>query len=288
MSAPTKTILVTGVTGQVGGELAKRLVAAGADVRGLTRDASHARAALHGARAVQGDFDVPSTLAAAFAGAQSAFFVAPASPRLAELGGHFFEAAKNAGVRHVVIVSSATIQFEPRPAIGHWHWELEQRLEASGLGWTMLRPGNFASNVLRWVPMIRGQGTVFQPYGDAKSSPIDPHDIAAVAFTALTTPNHEGKRYTLTGPELLSAREQVEKIGKVLGKVIRFIDVPEDGARRGMIGAGMPELMADAVLEVVRASATSGGFKTTTVRDVTGREARSFDDWLRDTAAALA
>jgi len=283
------TILVTGATGQIGGELARLLVAAGADVRGLTRDPLRAASAPAGARLVQGDLEQPATLASAFAGAEKAFFVASASPRLAQLGQHFADAAKHAGVRHVVIVSSSTVLFEPRPLIGQWHFELEQRVEASGLPATMLRPGNFASNVLRWESMIRGQGSVFQAHGDGRSAPIDPRDIAAVAFQALTTARHEGQRYALSGPELLSAREQVERIGRALGRPVRFVEVPEERARQGMTGAGMSALMADAILELLRAGAASGReLLTDTVREVTGRAPRSFDEWLRDHLTALA
>jgi uncharacterized protein YbjT (DUF2867 family) len=104
-----------------------------------------------------------------------------------------------------------------------------------------------------------------------------------VAFTALTTPGHEGKTYVLTGSEAMSVREQVEKIGRALGKPLRFVEVPEEGARRGMMSSGMPEMMADAILELVRASTRpSESLVTTTVRDVTGVTARTFDDWLRD------
>jgi uncharacterized protein YbjT (DUF2867 family) len=282
-------ILVTGITGQIGGELAKLLVAADAEVRGLTRDPSKARMAPAGTKLVQGDLEDPSTLGAAFAGADRACFVASAGPRLERLGTHFLDAAKRAGVRHVVIVSSAAVLIEPRPAIGRWHLELETRVEASGLAWTILRPGPFASNAWRWAAMIRSQGTVFQPYGDARTAPIDPRDIASVAFSALTTPNHEGKRYTLTGPELVSVREQVHQMAKVLGKSLRFVDVPEDGARKSMLGVGMPEIMVDGILELIRANAEGrASLQTTTVREVTGREARTFNEWVRDHAATFA
>jgi uncharacterized protein YbjT (DUF2867 family) len=283
-------ILVTGVTGNIGGELARLLVGAGQQVRGLTRDVSKAPASLGaGVSLVQGDFARPETLPAALAGVEKAFFVANAGPRLAEVGGVFFDAARDAGVRHVVAVSSGTVEYEPPGAIGRWHLALEERLKATGLAWTMLRPGNFASNTLRWAPMIRTQGAVFAPHGDGKTAPIDPRDIAAVAFAALTGQGHERTTLTLTGSEVVTPREQVEKIGAVLGKPLRFVEVPEEGARAGMLRAGMPEVMADALLEVIRTGARSGkAFKTTTVRDVTGNVARSFDDWLRDHVAAFA
>jgi uncharacterized protein YbjT (DUF2867 family) len=144
------------------------------------------------------------------------------------------------------------------------------------------------ANSLRWAGSIRGQASVFAPNGDGRSAPIDPKDIAAVAFVALTRAGHQGKTYPITGSELLSAREQVECIAKALGKPVRFVEVPEAGARAGMLKSGMPELMVDAVLELIRAGAQgTHPFKTTVVRDVTGREPRTFADWVGDNVAAF-
>jgi hypothetical protein len=55
-----------------------------------------------------------------------------------------------------------------------------------------------------------------------------------------------------------------------------------------MMSSGMPETMADAILELVRAASKSNGFKTSNVLDVTGKEARSFREWVRDNLAAFA
>jgi uncharacterized protein YbjT (DUF2867 family) len=180
-----------------------------------------------------------------------------------------------------VLLSSDTTLMEPIGAIGRWHLAAEQQLEATGIAWTMLRPGNFASNVLRWVPMIKAQGAVFGPAG-GKSAPIDPYDIASVAVKALTTAGHEGKKYHLTGPELLTAAEQVDIIGAALGKALRYVEVPDEGARAGMLRSGMPEALADAVLELVgQARAGRGPASTTTVREVTGAEPRTFAMWVK-------
>jgi uncharacterized protein YbjT (DUF2867 family) len=282
----SRTILVTGVTGQIGGELAKLLASAGADVRGLTRDPSKASAGR--IPLVRGDLEAPETLGPALAGIDSAFFMGPTGPKLGDVAKQFFRAAKAAGVRHVVALSSGTIEISPRPLIGQWHLELESELESSGLTRTTLRPGSFASNTLSWVPMIRGQGSVFHPYGDARSAPIDPRDIASVAFSALTAPGHEGKTYPLTGPDVLTTREQVEVIAAAIGRPIRLVEVPEAGARKGMLSSGMPDIMVGAVLELVRAASKSKGFKTTAVHDVTGKEVRSFAEWVRDNRAAFA
>ena len=274
-------ILVTGATGDVGGEVVRQIVAAGQKVRAFARDPAKAARLVPGVEVARGDLQQPETFAAALDGVTKLFLMAGAQelPAIAE---HAVPAAKRAGVQHVVLLSSSTTLMEPRVTIGKWHLAAEELIEASGLAWTMVRPGNFASNALRWAPMIKAQGAVFAPAGGGKTAPIDPYDIASVAAKALTTPGHEGHKYALTGDEVLSAADQVAIIGAALGKTLRFVEVPAEGARMGMLKSGMDEAMADALLELMT-SGRSGGeaHRTSTVRDVTGVAPRTFEAWVR-------
>jgi uncharacterized protein YbjT (DUF2867 family) len=280
-------LLITAARGNIGRELVRLLHEAGHKVRAMSREPAKARFGA-GVEVVTGDFTRPDTLPAALAGVDKAFFATEASPELARLGGHFVDAAKAAGVHHVVAVSSGTIAMQPPVAIGRWHLELEERLKSSGLACTFLRPGNFASNTLRWAHTIRTQGAVYAPHGSGTSTPIDPRDIAAVAFHVLTRSGHEGKTYTLTGPDPLTPQEQVERIAKAIGKPLRFVEVPEEGARQGMAKSGMPAFMVEAILELIRGGTRAGaGVKTSTVLEVTGQEPRAFDEWAKDNAAAF-
>jgi uncharacterized protein YbjT (DUF2867 family) len=251
-------ILVTGGTGNIGSEVVRLLVEAGAPVRVLTRDSG--KASTHGGRAqiAQGDLGRPETLGAAFAGVEKLFFVSPGANAVPALAAHAIDAAQKAGVRHVVMNSSSTILTDPMISIGRWHLEGEEILKGSGMAWTVLRPGNFASNALRWAGTIRSQGAVFGVRGGAQSAPIDPRDIAAVGARALLDAGHEGQTYVLTGAELMSMEEQIGIIARVIGKPVRFVEVPEAGARAGMLKSGMPEVMVDALLEMYRAYRTSG------------------------------
>ena len=101
---------------------------------------------------------------------------------------------------------------------------------------------------------IKAQGAVFGPGGHGKSAPINPHDISSVAAKALATRGHEGETYVLTGEELLSAAEQVDIIGAAIGKPLRFVDVPEAGARAGMLKSGIDQVMVDALMELHEAA----------------------------------
>src|SRR5258708_16327514 len=102
--------------------------------------------------------------------------------------------------------SSGVIRSNPKNPIGVLHREVELLIEESGISWTVLRPGGFMSNALRfWADTIKSLATVFNPTGDGKSAPISPYDIAAVAAVVLSTTRHERKNYDLTGSELLCA-----------------------------------------------------------------------------------
>ena len=272
-------ILVTGATGGVGGEVVRQLLAAGEKVRVLARDPAKA-AKLGPAFVVKGDLLDADAFAPALAGVAKLFLMAGAQD-VPAVAANAASAAKKAGVRHVVLLSSSTILMDPPVTIGGWHLQAEQALEAAGLACTMLRPGNFASNALRWAPTIKAQGAVFTPGGDGKSAPIDPYDIASVAAKALLTTGHEGKRYVLTGEEVMTVAEQVAIIGAALGRPLRLVEVPEAGARAGMAKSGMNDVMIEAILQLMRGGGGGGeALRTSTVRDVTGVAPRTFAAWV--------
>jgi uncharacterized protein YbjT (DUF2867 family) len=285
--AHAETILITGATGNIGREAVRLLSAAGERVRALTRTPAKA-ATLGAAEVAEGDLTDAASVARAMAGAARALVVVPGAEQMPAVAPIVFAEAKKAGLAHVVFVSSGTIGIQPPVAIGRWHLEAEAHLKATGVAWTMLRPGNFASNALRWAATIRAQGAVYAPSAGGETAPIDPRDIAAVAAAALTRPGHAGATHVLTGEELLSPAEQVEAIGKALGRTLRFVELPEDKAREGMVRGGVSATLADALLELHRAGreGRNAGISTT-VRDVTGRPARRFGEWVADHVEAF-
>jgi uncharacterized protein YbjT (DUF2867 family) len=273
-------IAISGASGNIGSEVVRQLAAGHVAIRALSRDPSKLKAPA-GTHTAKADLLDAETLDAAFAGAEKLFLMASAMdvPRAAA---NAVPAAKRAGVRHIVMVSSATIAIEPEPAIGRWHREAEEVVRSSGLAWTFLRPGNFASNTLRWAGMIRSQGKVFAPAGGL-TSPVDPRDIADVAVKALTTSGHDGATHVVTGGELMTPAQQLATIAAAIGRELRLVEVPVEAAVANMVRAGTSEVLAKAVVElIVAAREGREHFITTTVRDVAGHEPRTFADWVRD------
>jgi (4-alkanoyl-5-oxo-2,5-dihydrofuran-3-yl)methyl phosphate reductase len=281
-------ILVTGATGVVGSEVLRQLAASGKKVRALVRNrASAAKLGPH-VELVEGDFEKPETIAAALQGVDAMYLLVPASPSLPKQEAAAIDAAKRAGVKHIVKHSVMGAQYEPGIAMGRWHRAGEKLLEASGLKWTFIRPTGFMSNAFQWVQSIKGQGKVYQPMGEGKLAVVDPRDIAAVAVKALTEPGHEGKSYDVTGGEALSMAEQVKILGDAIGKPLTYVDVPDTAAKDGMLKMGMPEAVVDGLLEFT-AMVRSGYAATMTdsVSKVTGKPPRKFGDWARENAAAF-
>ncbi|GAA4936365.1 NAD(P)H-binding protein [Streptomyces coeruleoprunus] len=275
-------ILVTGATGNIGSALLKELHARGVGpLRGLTRDA--ARAVLpEGVEPVEGDFADPASLKPALEGVRSLFL-------LSRLGSDadILEVARQAGVEHVVLVSSITVQTHPHLGPAGENLAVEQLLKASGMAWTILRPTQFASNALMWADSISGQETVYAPYAETALPTIHPADIASVARVALTEPGHRGRTYALTGPEPVTARQQVEAIAAALGREVRFAEISRRRARAQMVAVFGPDA-ADAVLDVTGGDVNHELLMVRdTVPRVTGTPARPFQQWAAENADAF-
>jgi uncharacterized protein YbjT (DUF2867 family) len=283
-------ILITGATGTTGREVVGELQRLGASgVRAVVRDparASFVRDA--GFETVEGDFDRPETLDAALEGVERALLLTPPSPLTYVYQRDFIEAAKRAGVRRVVKLSAVGADADAPEGFGKWHGQAEEFLKASGLGWTILRPNFFMQNLLGQAHAIATQGAIYQPGGDARASLIDARDIASVAARALTDEGHEGKTYTLTGPEALSYAEAAAKIAEATGKDVRYVSLTPEQFREGALAQGLPEWLVSA-LELLNELFASGDAAEVTedVRRVGGKEPTTFGEFARDHAAAF-
>ncbi|MFJ3921923.1 NAD(P)H-binding protein [Streptomyces sp. NPDC090022] len=275
-------ILVTGATGNIGRALLTELHARGAGpVRGLTRDA--ARAAFHGtAEVVEGDLAEPASWEPALEGVRSLFLPSGLGP-----DADILAAARRAGVRHVVLVSSITVRTHPHLDPARQHTAVEHMLEESGMAWTILRPTQFASNALMWADTIRAHGTVRAPYPDVALPTIHPADIAAVARTVLTEPGHQGRTYALTGPEPVTARQQAGAIAAALGREVPFAGISRQEAYARM-AAVFGDDAADAVLDVTGGDVNDELLRVRdTVAQITGSPARTFRQWAEENVAAF-
>lgn len=278
-------ILVIGASGKVGGQAVPRLVEKGLAVRTFSRDPSKIDALGLGVEAVRGDLEQADTIPPALEGVDRILLVAGGWDIPAEET-NVIEAAENAGVGHLVLLSSLGV--EAGVASGPLHGPGEARLRASSLSWTILRPSVFMANALMWRDTINAQGVFYESTGTGCHAMIDPVDVGQVAAEVLSGPGHDGVTYELTGPEAISSADCASALTAVLGREVRHVDIPDEAFRHGMSDAGAPPLLVDSLARYY-AMVKAGEFDmvTPTVPELLGRPARTFGQWALQNAAAF-
>jgi uncharacterized protein YbjT (DUF2867 family) len=278
-------ILVTGSTGNVGSRLVNRLSSAGHSVRAFARKGEKAKFS-DGVEVAVGDFMDKDSLRRAMDGV-SKMYLLSAGHELAQHEANAIDAAKAARLELVVKHSVAGAQYKASD-FPRWHRAGEERLEASGLPFVFIRPATFASNAAYWAGTIKSHDTVYGALAETALPVIDPEDIAEVAAKVLTTAGHAGKAYEISGPESLTTAQQVDAIGAVLGRPLKYVNVPDDAARKSMNEMGMPGPYVDAMISLIQLLRSFGRIEPTgDVQTVTGRKPRTFRQWAEANAGAF-
>lgn len=285
------TIVVTGATGSVGGQVVAQLAGRDVEVRAVGRNARALGdlARRHGVEPYVADLTAPDSLAPAVDGADAVFLVFPsvagdavAAETVAELG----------RARRIVYLSAiglppdtpddADTSDEPRGILGS-HALLERLVRRGAKEWTFLRGGGFATNTLAWAGQIR-RGDEVRWFGPRIARPlVHEADLGAVAVRALLEEGHQGAVYELTGPERVTQEQQVAAIGAALGRPLRFVDVGEEGAVA--LFDGVPPELARDIVRAQMAMTDDPEPVTTDVPRLLGRPARTYARWARDHVA---
>lgn len=279
-------ILVTGATGNVGSELIRELVEEKQPVRAFVRHRTPARAvALEGVEFAEGDFEKPETFGPALTGVEQLFLLIPSSLKVEEQQCQFVDAAKRSKVKRIVKLSQFGANECTRGRFQRYHGGVENYIRRSKIAYTFLRPNLFMQGLLNFQGTIAGQGAFHLPAGDSPVSVVDVRDVAAVAARALVDRRHDGKTYEITGPEAITHAEMAESLSRATGRTIKFVDIPPDSMREKLVEMGMERWRADGLIEDYdhyrRGEAAA---VTSTVREITGAEARTFDEFARDYA----
>jgi uncharacterized protein YbjT (DUF2867 family) len=230
---------------------------------------------------LQADLLHPESLEPALDGADALFLLTSAEWHVG--GGDLvgvLDAARAAGVRRVVMLSSQGVGTGRHPS------GLEDAVTGSGMGWTLLRPGGFASNDLAWSESVRGLRTAFTPSADIALPVVDPADIADVAAAVLLADGHDGRVYEITGPAPISPRERIAAIGSVLGEEVRLVEQPRAEARAQMLQF-MPEQAVEATLDILGEPTPAEQRVSPDVERVLGRPPRAYAEWVGRNVAAF-
>ncbi|MFI0424401.1 SDR family oxidoreductase [Spongiactinospora sp. 9N601] len=277
-------ILVTGATGSIGRYLVRELLERDLPVRAFVRDAAKGRAL--GCEFVLGDFDDPSSLAAALKGVDRVFLngsgVVPADGEqpMVRQQRTAIDLAREAGVSQVVKLSV----WQPRPggklSVGA-HWAIEQHLKESGPPWTILQPNAFMQNFLTGQAAFTMDGDLHGAYGDGRMSYIDCADIAACAARLLADGGGIGETYALTGPEALDHHTIAARLSRTIGRTVRYQDHSPEEFASILTAQGVPAWFAsDAAALYAETAAGHLAATTPAVHALTGRPPRTFDDFL--------
>ncbi|MGA6156332.1 NAD(P)H-binding protein [Stenotrophomonas sp. NPDC087984] len=279
-------IVVTGATGNVGRPLVEALAAVGEQVTAVSRRPTGTELP-EGVRHHRADLADPGSLRPALDGADALFLLFAGEPLTGEQPvRELLETAGSAGVGRVVVLSSQAAVTRPQ-AISHAPLRsLEEAVRASGLDWTVLRPGGFGSNAFAWAGSVRTRRTVAAPFGDVGLPVVDPADIAEVAAATLRGRGHAGRTYELTGPAPVSPRQQAQTIGDALGEPVRFTELSREQARAEMLRF-MPEPVADGTLDILGEPTAAEQRVSPDVERVLGRPPRAFADWAMRNIAAF-
>jgi uncharacterized protein YbjT (DUF2867 family) len=278
-------ILVTGSPGNIGTPLAQHLVEQDKKIRLLVRNPKKQDQVLadlqsRGAEIVQGDLADPGSLEGCFTRVDSAFLLVPVALETAEWKGNFIRAAEQNGVKRIVNLSVSGASSNTPIDLFRWHWEAGQTLELSGIAWTHLQPTDLARfNIRSILPTVEAQGAFYSTISEGRVALVDEEDVAEVAAKIFTEDGHEGKRYVLTGPKAVSYPEMADALAKKLGKSVKYIDIDPAKAKQAMIGAGMPDWVADFVNDL-RELEKSGGASgpTPDIEKLLGRPPRTLEE----------
>ncbi|MDW7651587.1 MAG: SDR family oxidoreductase [Bacillota bacterium] len=233
-----KKVFITGMTGNVGSEVAHALYKMGYPFSAGVRNIRQARE-IFGSQYeyVEFDFLNPSTYAGALAGSDKLFLIRP--PALADFRRQirpFLDFAVQAGVKRIVFLSLMGVERNPIPP----HYRIEKYIRSLQIPYTFLRPSFFMQNLHQaHCEDIKKRSNIYIPAGRAKISFIDTRDIGEIGAKVFWDPIHENQAYTLTGQDALNYEQVAEIFTSVLGRKIIYANPSPFAFRKAMIGRGV-------------------------------------------------
>jgi NAD(P)H dehydrogenase (quinone) len=293
-SSPTRTLLVTGGSGHLSRRVIELLLEtnAGHIITTTRTPEKLADLAARGIEVRQADFDSPESLASAFAGADRLLLVSTdmvdGTDRRAVQHRNAVSAAAKAGVRHVVYTSLTNPGPDSPITLAPDHHATEQALAASSLDWTILRNNVYTDSLLQGLPHALATGQLVKATGDGTIGYVTREDCARAAAAALASAESGRVIYDITGPALVSQAEIAQIASQITGRPVAYVPVPAEALRAGMVGAGLPGLIADLLVSFdLGAAQGTLSVASSAVADLTGQAPQSVAEFLHANSAAL-
>jgi uncharacterized protein YbjT (DUF2867 family) len=199
-----------------------------------------------------------------------------------------YDAAKKHGVEHCVYMSAVGASESSPLGMAKEQRAGELIIEASFPKWTHVRPSFFHSNVL-WQAGGVKSGSVYAPCGDRskKMSQVAPEDIGEAMGIALTHEGHHGKAYALDDGVPMSWEEQIELVGKAIGKDVKYVEVPE-AAWQSEASKYMDAWNVDHIRQLYFLIRQGwGAAPSADLKTLLGHSPIIFADWIKNNTAAF-
>jgi NAD(P)H dehydrogenase (quinone) len=274
---------VSGASGKLGRAVLDNLAQRGGghSVVGISRSPDRIASPIEGRR---GDYDDPASLVSAYEGLDRLLLIPSADLRPGVRGGQLraaIDAAKQARVSHIVLMSAAGTRAAPDNEVGGAYWAGEQHLIKTTPHWTILRMNYYAESMAEEIQMSLGMN-VLTGLGDERVAYVSRDDLAAAAAGVVVGDGHAGAIYNGTGPAIVSGPEKAAIVSEILGKPLSYAVLMEDQLRGGLSQAGLPPFVIDAVAEIKR-TFVQGYFDvlTSDIERLSGRPPKSFRDVVR-------
>jgi len=259
--------VITGATGHTGQVVAEKLLAAGKEVKAISRSRENLQALEEkGAVATVGDLQDQAFMEEAFKDAEGVYAMIPPKFDAEDFRNYQKEVAENITqavqkhqVPYVVTLSSYGAHNEQGAGVVSGLYPLEQKLNAlEGINVTHIRAGYFYENFFASIPVIKQQGVLggFPIRGDVEMAMVHTRDIGSVAADLLLNKDFSGKQVIYLGHEkLYSLNEAAAILGKAIGKEdLGYVAFPSEGAKQAMVGMGMSESLAENYVEFSEAA----------------------------------
>ncbi|EGR0722437.1 SDR family oxidoreductase [Vibrio alginolyticus] len=283
------TILVLGATGSTGSVIVSQLKEMQADFSAMVAtNEDAAKLNLKDESIRIGDFSDVSSLLSAFKDIQRVYLLTPIHPSATTWVKNVIQAAKEAGVKHIVKQSGLKASLDATSEVIRDHAHTDNLIKQSGLDYTLIQPNTFFQNFYGNLTSINSEGRFYSSLGDTALSLVDINDVAAVAVAALTESGHEGKTYHITGSEALTSSEHAKLLSAASGKEITYIDIPEVALVGALKEAGLGDWLSDKLGEMINWFTQSDyALTTNTVEEVTGRKPRTFADFAQELSHSI-
>ncbi|QWA12937.1 NAD(P)H-binding protein [Sodalis ligni] len=284
-------IVVTTPTGNIGTQVLEKILDNGEPIRVIARDPSRLPASFRERVEVfQGSHGDSAIVNQAFAGADSVFWLVPPNMQAASLEAAYVDftrpacdALKRHGVKRVVTVSALGRGWPRHAGFVSASLAMDDLIASTGVSFRALTMPSFMDNMLMQIESIKNQGMFFSPIdGDRKSPTCATRDIAAVAADLLLDASWSGQdSVPILGPEDLSFNDMAGIMTEVLGKLVRFQQIPFDAFKARLLGFGMSEAMAQGMVDMM--AAKNEGMDNTVQRTPQSGSPTRFRQWCEDT-----